>query len=174
MCTANQRICLGCSSNLLTLLRRSAAVAQWFQMAKNPPKNKFNQSDFTSFSIQVSAYSHNFHFRSLSALHFQNLSNRCRHKYDPSISRIFWISFLAGFCNLVQLCGWDTWRELVAKRQKPAENEIQKIREIDGSYLCLQQFDKFSIRSASNNRKRKLCEFDDSCLEKLVKSLQVN
>ena len=51
MCTANQRICLGCSSNLLTLLRRSAAVAQWFQMAKNPPKNKFTQSDFTSFSI---------------------------------------------------------------------------------------------------------------------------
>ena len=27
MCTANQRICLGCSSNLLTLLRRSAAAA---------------------------------------------------------------------------------------------------------------------------------------------------
>ena len=51
MCTANQRICLGCSSNLLTLLRRSAAVAQWFQMAKNPPKNKFTQSDFTKFSI---------------------------------------------------------------------------------------------------------------------------
>ena len=46
--------------------------------------------------------------------------------------------------------------------------DCKKIREIDGSYLCLQQFDKFSIRSASNNRKRKLCEFDDSCLEKLV------
>ena len=38
-------------------------------------------------------------------------------------------------------------RELVAKRQKPAENEIQKIREIDGSYLYLQRFDKFWICS---------------------------
>ena len=28
----------------------------------------------------------------------QNLSNRCRHKCDPSFSQIFWISFLAGFC----------------------------------------------------------------------------
>ena len=52
-------------------------------------KNKFLQSDFTSFSIKVSAYSPNFRFRSLSALHFQNLSNRCRHKYDTSISRDF-------------------------------------------------------------------------------------
>jgi hypothetical protein len=29
------------------------------------------------------------------------------------------------------------------KLQKPAENYIRKIREIDWSYLCLQQFDKF-------------------------------
>ena len=62
-----------------------------------------------------------------------------------------------------------------ANRQKnPPKIRLQKIREIDGSYLCLQQFDKFSIRSASNNRKRKLCEFDDSCLGKLVKSLPAN
>ena len=39
------------------------------------------------------------------ALHIQNLSNRCRHKYDSSISQIFKNLFLAGFCNLVQLCG---------------------------------------------------------------------
>ena len=37
------------------------------------------------------------------ALHIQNLSNRCRHKYDSSISQIFKNLFLAGFCNLVQL-----------------------------------------------------------------------
>ena len=34
----------------------------------------------------------------------QNLSNCCRRKYDQSISRIFKILFLAGFCNLNQLC----------------------------------------------------------------------
>ena len=34
------------------------------------------------------------------------------------------------------------------KLQKPAENYIRKIREIDWSYLCLQQFDKFWMWSA--------------------------
>ena len=29
------------------------------------------------------------------------------------------------------------------KLQKPAKNYIRKIREIEWSYLCLQQFDKF-------------------------------
>ena len=44
MCTANQRICLGCSSNLLTLLRRSAAAVRrcarhsWAKLQK-PAKN---------------------------------------------------------------------------------------------------------------------------------------
>ena len=32
-----------------------------------------------------------------------------------------------------------------AKFQKPAKNEIQKNRKIDGSYLCLQRFDKFLL-----------------------------
>jgi hypothetical protein len=58
---------------------------------KNPPKNKLTQGDFTSFSMQDSAYSHNFCFR-LPELHIQNLSNRCRHKNDPSISH-FWRDF---------------------------------------------------------------------------------
>ena len=34
-----------------------------------------------------------------------------------------------------------------SKLQKPAKNKIQKICEIDGSYLCLQQFDEFLIQS---------------------------
>ena len=51
-------------------------------------ENKFTQCDFTSFSMQVSANSHNFRFR-LPAFHIQNLSNRCRHKYNQSISRYF-------------------------------------------------------------------------------------
>ena len=52
-----------------------------------------------------------------------------------------------------------------AKSQKPAKNEIQKIREIDESYLCLQRFDKFWMWSAGN-RKRKLCKFAETCMEK--------
>ena len=58
-----------------------------------PAKNKYIQSDFTSFFKQVLAYLHNFCFQSLCALHFQSLSNRCRHKHDPSISRIFQSNF---------------------------------------------------------------------------------
>ena len=49
-------------------------------------KNKSTQGDFTSFSMEVCANSHNFRFR-LYALHIQNLSNRCRHKYDSSQRR---------------------------------------------------------------------------------------
>ena len=33
-------------------------------------------------------------------LHIQNLSNHCRHKYDPSISRIFSTLTLAGFLRI--------------------------------------------------------------------------
>ena len=35
--------------------------------------------------------------------HVQNLSNCCRHRYDMSISQIFFIPFLAGFWHLAQL-----------------------------------------------------------------------
>ena len=82
------------------LLQRSHTVVL---NVKIPPKHKFVQGDFTSFSMEVSANSHTFRFR-FPALHIQNLSNRYRHKYDSSISQIFWISFLAGFCNFTQLC----------------------------------------------------------------------
>ena len=54
-----------------------------------PAKNKWFHEFF-----QVSANSHNLHF----------VQYCCRHEYDLSISRIFWISFLAGFWHLVQLC----------------------------------------------------------------------
>ena len=42
-----------------------------------------------------------------------------------------------------------------------------KIREINWSYLCLQQFDKFWIWSACNDRKRKLCESIETFLKNL-------
>ena len=56
-------------------------------------------SDLTIFSSSNErADSHNFRFCSLQALEMQNLSNCCKHKYDQSISRVFKICFLAGFC----------------------------------------------------------------------------
>ena len=70
---------------------------------KNPPKHKFAQGDFTSFSMEVSLNSHNFRLR-VPEFQIQNLSNRYRHKNDLLISRIFQILCLTGFCNLAQLC----------------------------------------------------------------------
>ena len=57
------------------------------------------------------------------------------------------------------------------KHQKHAKNLIQEIREIDGSYLCLQRFDKFWMWS-TGNRKRKLWKFSKTWMENLVKSHQ--
>ena len=48
-----------------------------------------------------------------------------------------------------------------------------KIHEIDCSCFCLQRFDKHWKWSAHNNRKQKLCKYDETCLEKLVKSLWI-
>ena len=41
--------------------------------------------------------------------------------------------------------------------KKPTKNKIQKIRQIDKSYLCLQRFDKFEMWNGGN-RKRNLCK----------------
>ena len=64
-----------------------------------PTKNKFDQCGFTSFSMQIPAFSNSFHFRSQCVLHIQNLSNHCIHKYDPSISRIFQ-PYFGGFLRI--------------------------------------------------------------------------
>ena len=63
---------------------------------KKPLKKSSTKVIFTSFSLQVSVNLHKFRFR-LPALHIQDLWNRCIHKYNPTISRIFWNSFLAFF-----------------------------------------------------------------------------
>ena len=44
------------------------------------------------------------------------------------------------------------------KWQKPTKNYIRKFVKLSGSYLCLQQFDKFLICSAPNHWKQKLCK----------------
>ena len=102
-------------------------------------------------------------------------------KYKPSLSvrtrgalkRVTWAlksASNAHYCatrtQAPRAIGW-------AKLQKLAKNEIQKIREIDRSYLCLQRFDKIWMWSVGN-QKRKLCQFAATCMEKLVKSLVLN
>ena len=52
-------------------------------------ENNVTQIDFTNFCKRVSVSSNSIRFRSWRALHIRNLSNRCKHEYDPSISRIF-------------------------------------------------------------------------------------
>ena len=51
-----------------------------------------------------------------SLIHFEKNSNCWQHKYDQSISRIFYCLFLAGFCYLAQLWDWgkesDIWIDL--------------------------------------------------------------
>ena len=64
---------------------QARAVHTVVSNGENPPKISSSR-DFTSFSINVSAYSHHLRFRSLHALHIENLSNRM---YDHSVSQIF-------------------------------------------------------------------------------------
>ena len=71
-------------------------------------QNKFTQSDFTNFSMQVSENSNNFRFHSLHALRIQNLSNRCRYDNDPSISWVFLNSHFWRF--------FDIWPNCAAQR----------------------------------------------------------
>ena len=61
---------------------------KWVKYAKN----QFTWCDFTSLSKQLLADLHHFRFR-MAELHIHNLSNRCRHKHDLSISRIMKIYF---------------------------------------------------------------------------------
>ena len=81
-----------------------AASAHWFKMGKISQKlvhflwfhkfwsNKFHLIDIISVS---GGYMH---------FIFKNLSNCWWHKYDPSIPRVFFFKFLAGFYLLAQQC----------------------------------------------------------------------
>ena len=55
--------------------------------------------------------------------------------------------------------------DLTNQMYENAKNEIQKVREIEESYLCLQRFDNIWTWSAGN-RKRKLCKFAKSSIVK--------
>ena len=74
---------------------------QWFQI--KPAKNRFTWCDFTNF-FQASSI----HLISVSGHCMRVIFNICQSvsgiSKNQSISRIFWISFSAGFCYSDQLC----------------------------------------------------------------------
>ena len=57
-----------------------------------PAKNKFTQSDFTSFSIQIPAYSNSFRFRSLRVSY---------QKFVKSLQEQVWSVIFTNFLNLI-------------------------------------------------------------------------
>ena len=81
---------------------KTKSVQQWLQMAKTRRKYiHLKAVIFLPSNVQqidtISVSGH-------SCMHFiwNFLSNGCRHKNDPSISRMFFIYFLAGFCTLAE------------------------------------------------------------------------
>ena len=81
------------------------STALWFQIVKTRHKIislDYFMSYFMSFSNLISANLQPFPFPG-DEFYTQNLSNWCRCKYDSSISRIFFISFLADFWHLESL-----------------------------------------------------------------------
>ena len=83
------------SSTLCTYMEMTHGGSKWLKPA----------NIFTNFSIQVSANSLDFRFRSLQVLYFQNVSKCCSHKYNQSISRVFnlILSGFSSFANTVRL-----------------------------------------------------------------------
>ena len=73
-----------------------------------------------------------------------------------------------------QLCLGSSNAKQLGQISETRQKLDWKIREIDGSYLCLQQFDMFWIWRARYDRKRKLSEYAGICMEEFVKPLWVN
>ena len=76
--------------------------------------------------MQVSAYSNSFRFRLSRAIHIQNLSNRCRHKYDPSISQFFQSNFWRVF---------DVWHNCALGGAKPTPAMTEGVRGLEVSVI---------------------------------------
>jgi hypothetical protein len=62
-------------------------------------------------------------------------------------------------------CSVAACRPQLCQTSKTRQKLDWKIREIDGSYLRLQRFDKFWIWRARNDRKRKLFQYAETCMK---------
>ena len=82
-------------------------IARWFQKAKIRTK-------YVILSLISRIFQANFE-----RFTFKTCFNCCRLKYDLSISVIFRISFLAGFCYLAPLCAvaWTGWQKKLLRSQ---------------------------------------------------------
>ena len=76
---------------------------------------------FTNFSKQISEDPLNLHFWSI-----QNLSNRCRHKYDcvnfTNFTNFSNLTFCRFFCSLAQLCSGGAFTYIPGLRFKLASS----------------------------------------------------
>ena len=72
--------------------------------AKNRPKHKFAQGDFTSFFMEVSANSYSLLFPVICTSHSKFVKPLQAQVRSVNFTN-FCISFLAGFYNMTQLCG---------------------------------------------------------------------
>ena len=79
-------------------IRSNGPRAQWFQMAKNPPKNKLTPSDFTVFPYKFL----HILITSVSGLCRRFTFKICQTVAGTSMIRQFRISFLVGFWYLAQ------------------------------------------------------------------------
>ena len=76
--------------------------------------------------------------------------------------------------HVTMYVAWLRARYTIGPNWKKRQKGIQKIREIVGSYLCMQRFHKFWMWRAGI-RKRKLCKFTQTCaMENSWKSLWLN
>ena len=71
------------SSQVFTYFLKEPRFLVWFGAVR------LGLMGFHEFYKEVSVNSYKFRFRLVRALHIQNSSKCCRHKYNPSISRIF-------------------------------------------------------------------------------------
>ena len=119
-------------------LRMTHISFKWLK----PAKNKLTWSDITNFFMQNS-----FRFRQFRALHFQNLSNCCRHKYDPSISQVFQSKFWRVFevwHNCVTAGVSAAWSQSVSRGRwtalfRQARSKCWAARAARRASVCLQR-----------------------------------
>ena len=104
------------------LVVASHSGSKWLK----PAKNKFTQSDFTSFSIQIPAYSNSFRFRSLRVSY---------QKFVKSLQEQVWSVIFTNFLNLI-FGGNFEFDPTVRKLLKIITNDIAIIAEVHSLVVC--------------------------------------
>ena len=112
-----QMVLAQCTASRKRYWRQTHSDSKWLKFADN----KFTQSDFTSFNKRCFFKFALLPFPVIAWATYPNLSNRYSRNYDPSISRIFQVEYLAGFWQLAQLCA-----VVASLRQRMTVNFMKK------------------------------------------------